>query len=75
MNTDKFTLKSTGVLHLDADLFLNSAVATTMTGATISGSVTAVVGPHITLSINITPGAPIATAVDQVDYKPTEGRQ
>lgn len=68
MHDDKLTIKSTGRIHLDIDMYLNSTLAATLAGATFSGTVT-VTGPKATLSLDIIPGAPLTLQQDIVDTK------
>lgn len=68
MHDDKLTILSNGRLHLDMDAYLNMTLAATFAGATFSGTVT-VVGPKVTVSVDIVPGSPLSLQTNIVDDK------
>lgn len=68
MHIDKVTIKSTGRLHVDQDVFMNPTLAATFAGATFSGTVT-VIGPKVTISVDVIPGSPLTLQTDVVDTK------
>lgn len=63
MQDSKLTIKANGRIHIDTDMYMNSALAATLAGATFSGSVT-VTGPKAVLSLDIIPGAPLTLQID-----------
>jgi hypothetical protein len=63
MHVDNFTINADGSATLTLSEFMNTAVAATFAGATITGTATNPNPSQVSLSITITPSAPIAQPV------------
>jgi len=67
MHIDNVTLNLDGSMTITLSEFLNPSVAATFAGATISGSVTNPNPSQVSVTINLTPGAPIVEQTSQAD--------
>lgn len=67
MHIDNVTMNADGSMTLTLTEFFNQAIAATFAGATVSGSAAAPGGGAITLTVNVTPGAPVVQQSSQSD--------